>query len=137
MARNTEWMWSEAMDMLARAERLHRQMFQPGPARPPDACWEPPVDIFETPREVLVLAALPGVDPDQVQTLIEDGVLVIAARRVLPPELKAAAIHRMELPQGLFERRVRLPPGRYGAVSRAAAHGLIAVRLEKRPEIAS
>jgi hypothetical protein len=30
-----QWMWGEALDMLARAERLHRQLFQPtsAPAR--------------------------------------------------------------------------------------------------------
>ena len=57
-----QWMWSEAVDMLARAERLHRQLFQPAaaPARRPS--WEPPVDVLETEREVVVIAALPGVD---------------------------------------------------------------------------
>ena len=127
-----DWMWSEAMDMLARAERLHRQMFNPGSPRTAEPCWEPPVDVLETPREVLILAALPGVDPDQVELRIEDAFLVISGRRTLPPELRAAAIHRMELPQGCFERRLRLPAGRYGAIRRAAAHGLVVLGLEKR-----
>ena len=109
------WMWSEACEMLARAERLHREFFRP--ARPGSRMpsWEPPVDILETEREVLVLVALPGVDPERVEAAIEGGDLVVAGTRVLPPELRTAVIHRLELPQGRFERRVRLPAGRYAA----------------------
>src|ERR1700743_2258598 len=63
MARDVarDWMWSEACEMLARAERMHRELFRPGvQARQP--AWEPPVDMLETEFEVLVLVALPGVD---------------------------------------------------------------------------
>ena len=64
------WMWSEACDMLARAERLHREFFRPGPSgRIPS--WQPPVDVIETEREVLVLVALPGVDPERVEAAID------------------------------------------------------------------
>ena len=68
-------MWADAVQMLSRAVRLHRQLFRPGPRSAAQACWEPPVDVLETDREVLILAALPGVDPDAVETAIEDGVL--------------------------------------------------------------
>ena len=93
--------------------------------------WEPPVDVLETEREVLVLVALPGVDPDQVEAAIEDGDLVVAGERVLPRELRTAVIHRLELPQGRFERRVRLPAGRYAAVRRAMTNGCLVITLEK------
>ena len=46
--------------------------------------WEPPVDILETEFEVLALVALPGVDAENAQAVIEDGDLVIAGTRVLP-----------------------------------------------------
>jgi HSP20 family molecular chaperone IbpA len=127
------WMWAEACEMLARAERLHRHFFEPRPtigARFP--VWEPPVDVLETKQEVLILVALPGVDPAQVEARIEDGLLHIAGQRVLPPELHGAVVHRLELPQGHFERRVRLPPGRYGAAVRhALVNGCLLVRLAK------
>jgi hypothetical protein len=44
--------------------------------------------------------------------------------------LRNARIHRLELPQGRFQRRIALPIGRY-AVSRFAANGCIVVRLAK------
>jgi len=57
------WMWSEALQMLARAERLHREAFSPPQAGRRGVNWEPPTDVLETQDAVLVLVALPGVDP--------------------------------------------------------------------------
>ncbi|MCA1454571.1 Hsp20/alpha crystallin family protein [Bradyrhizobium sp. BRP22] len=124
------WMLSEAIESLARAERLHQRLFslQPGGVREPN--WEPPIDVLETDRELLIFVALPGVDPDQVVAIIENGVLIIRGQRILPAELRDALIHRLELPQGRFERRIALPAGRYG-VSRTAANGCVVLRLSK------
>jgi HSP20 family molecular chaperone IbpA len=115
--------------MLARAERLHREMFRPGRVGLPS--WEPPADVIETEHAVLVLVALPGVDPENVEAVIDGNDLLIAGHRVLPPELRTAIIHRLELPQGRFERRIRLPAGRYAAVRRATSNGCILITLEK------
>jgi HSP20 family protein len=133
MARDVarDWMWSEAVEMLARAERMHRELFRPVPGHAQQPCWEPPADILETDQEVLVLVALPGVDIDNAQAVIEDGDLVIAGTRVLPPELRTATIHRLELPQGRFYRRLRLPAGRYSGVRRTAAAGYLVITLQK------
>lgn len=121
--------------MLARAERLHREFFRPvrSPTSAPTSVptWEPPVDVLETGREVLVLVALPGVDPDRVEVAIEGDELLVVGMRVLPPELRTAMIHRLELPQGRFARRVRLPAGRYAGVRRLTVHGCLAVTLQK------
>ena len=126
-----DWMLSDAIGTLARAERLHQQFLRLRPqtgVREPS--WEPPMDVLETDREVLILIALPGVDPDDVEAVIDEGTLVVSGRRVLPPELRNARIHRMELPQGRFERRIALPLGRY-AISRFATHGCVGLRLAK------
>lgn len=125
------WMWSEACEMLARAERLHREFFTPVRSVSRQPAWQPPVDVLETDNEVLVLIALPGVDADEVDAAIDGAELVVAGRRVLPGELQTAIIHRLELPQGRFERRVRLPAGRYSAVRRAMVNGCLVVTLEK------
>lgn len=128
-ARN--WMWSEACEMLVRAERLHREFFRPKGLVARLPAWEPPVDILETECEVLVLVALPGVDPERTEAAVDGNDLVIAGTRVLPDELRTAVIHRLELPQGRFERRVRLPAGRYSAVRRSAADGCLLITLKK------
>jgi HSP20 family protein len=125
------WMLSEAIDSLARAERLHRQFFSLQPsAGSQESSWEPPIDVLETDQEILILVALPGVDPEEVEAVIDSGTLIVSGRRVLPVELRNARIHRLELPQGRFERRIVLPIGRY-AVSRFAVNGCIVLRLSK------
>ena len=125
------WMLSEAIDSLARAERLRQQFFSlQSKAGAREVSWEPPIDVLETEREILIFVALPGVDPEQVEAVIENGTLVISGDRVLPAELRNARIHRLELPQGRFERRIALPTGRY-AVNRFAVNGCIGLRLAK------
>jgi HSP20 family protein len=122
------WMLSEAIGSLARAERLRQQFFNLQSTGGP--CWEPPIDVLETDDELLIFVALPGVDSDEVEALIEADMLVIRGSRTLPAELRNALIHRLELPQGRFERRIGLPQGRY-AISRHAVNGCIVFRLAK------
>jgi HSP20 family protein len=117
--------------MLARAEGLHRELFRPIGPHALVPAWEPPVDVLETEHEVLVLVALPGVNPDRVEAAIDGNDLVFAGTRELPAELRTAIIHRLELPQGRFERRVRLPGGHYSAVRRSAADGCLLITLQK------
>ena len=119
------WMLAEAIGSFARTERLRQQFFSLR-----ESGWEPPIDVLETEGEFLIFVALPGVDPDQVEAVIEDGTLIISGHRVLPAELRNARIHRLELPQGRFERRIVLPAGRY-AVSRFAVNGCVGLRLSK------
>lgn len=126
-----DWMWSEACEMLARAERMHRELFRPAGTQARQPAWEPPVDVLETENEVLALVALPGVDIENAEAVIEGSELVIAGTRVLPKELRTAMIHRLELPQGRFYRRVRLPAGRYTGVRRAVAAGCLVITLQK------
>ncbi len=126
-----DWMWGDALALVARADRLHRRLFEPSPARLPGASWEPPVDVIETEGEVLIIAALPGVEEAAVRLVIDGAHLLIAGERSLPAELGHAVIHRLELPQGRFERRVPLPPGRYDQIHRRTLNGCLVVNLRK------
>ena len=63
--------------------------------------------------------------------MLEAGCLVVSGRRVLPRELQTAVIHRLELPQGRFERRVPVPSGRYDAVKSTAQDGCLLISLHK------
>jgi HSP20 family protein len=132
MKRNyPDWMWSEACAVLVQAERLRSQIFRLAPSLRPGPSWEPPIDILETDLEVLVFVALPGVSPDQVETIIDNEDLLVTGTRILPSALRTAAIHRLELPQGKFERRIRLPAGRYQRVRRSAVDGCLLITLDK------
>jgi HSP20 family molecular chaperone IbpA len=45
---------------LDRAEQLHRQFFEPSREGGRHARWEPPMDVFETERQLLIIVALPA-----------------------------------------------------------------------------
>ena len=126
-----DWMWSNALAALDRMERLHRHLFQP--RQTPSLGWEPPADVLETAHELLIYVALPGVDARDVRAVIDQGALVVSGHRILPKALRTAVIHRLELPQGRFERRIPLPPGRYSAADVASDRGCLVIRLEKTP----
>ena len=126
-----DWMWSEALQMLAQAERLHRDVFNPLQKPSRGVTWEPPTDVFETEDAVLIFVALPGVDPQKVELAIQGGRLIIAGERPLPAEARTAVIHRLELPQGRFERRIPLPAGRYENPRSAVSNGCMVVKLSK------
>ena len=109
------WMWSEACALLERVDRLQRQTFRPsgvGHGRAgtrPAPAWEPPVDLFETASEFRIIVALPGVRPDQVKLVLDDGALLVIGERSLVGADGHARVHRLELPYGRFERRIDLP----------------------------
>lgn len=127
-------MWSEAVALIERAERLRRQFFRRAAATASAPVWEPPVDMFETEDELFILVALPGVPPERVQIAHEHGMLVVSGMRPLPAGMRRARIHRLEVPYGRFERRLELPLGRYQYANQELAHGCLLIGLRKLDE---
>ncbi len=127
-----DFMWAEACAMIERAEGLHRRFFQPGLSAMQAASWEPPVDIFETERELWIIAALPGVEPHDLDVSIEGEVLRVAGLRRLPADARDAAIRRLEIPYGRFERSIRLPALRLELIRSELRSGCLFISLTKR-----
>ena len=125
------WMWAEACEMLDRADRLHRQFFHVGASRQKGPSWEPPVDLYETAEEVGILVALPGVEPANVQVVIEDGMLIVTGVRAMPAADRTSVIRRLEIPHGRFERRIELATGRYELRRRDLVNGCLLLTLCK------
>jgi len=123
-------MWAEACAMLKQAEALHRQFFEPSPGARAAARWEPPVDVFETERQLWIIAALPGVAPEAVRVDIEGPTLIIAGLRPLPTKGRKANIVRLEIPYGRFERRITLSP-RLRLSERELANGCLVLTFAK------
>ena len=122
-------MWAEACAMLKQAEQLHRQFFEPSPGARA-ARWEPPVDVFETERQLWIITALPGVAPEAVRVEIEGSTLIIAGLRPLPSKGRNANIVRLEIPYGRFERRITLSP-RLRLSERELANGCLVLTFAK------
>jgi HSP20 family molecular chaperone IbpA len=126
-------MWAEACALIDRAERLQRQFFQPGFPAAPAPTWQPPVDVMESERELIIMAALPGVEPRDLKVTITADILSIAGLRRLPAMARSAAIHRLEIPYGSFQRRIQLPSSRLELSGSELASGCLFLTLTKRP----
>jgi HSP20 family protein len=125
-----DWMWAQACDLIAQAERMQRQFFRLSPART-QALWEPPVDVFEDEREIVIVVAMPGVAAESVEVTSEPDALVVRAERPLPLAGSSHAVRQLEIPYGHFERRIPLPQLRWGAITRELTHGCLILRLGK------
>jgi HSP20 family protein len=128
----TDRMWSEACDLLDRAQRMHRQFFRPGAMAPQPANWMPPVDVYDAGNQLWIIAALPGVSPDQVAVTVTRDELTIAGSRPLPSIVRDAAIRRLEIPHGRFERTVQLPPGRFELRRSELLDGCLVLKLIRK-----
>lgn len=124
------WMWGEAIRRLDRADGIQRQFFRPSRPRPRQ--WAPPVDVFETRDAVYVTVALPGVPEESLTSLAVQGdtLLVAGERRVPAPEARAA-LHRLEIPHGRFQRRITLPYPRLAIAAQELRDGCLYLRLRK------
>jgi HSP20 family protein len=69
----------------------------------------PPVDSYRTedPPQLVVVVELPGVDPEQVQVVLQNGALIIAGERLRPSKCDRR-YHQMEIDRGPFERRIQI-----------------------------
>ena len=126
------WMWGEACAMIERAEHMHRQFFQPGFTALQRASWEPPVDIFENERDLLIVVALPGVESQDIEISSEPEILLVAGARRLPAVARGTAIQRLEIPHGRFERRIRLPAARWKLQRSTLTNGCLLISLTKQ-----
>lgn len=119
-------MWSETLGVLARADRVGREVF-----RLTGSGWEPPVDVLETAAGLLVVVALPGVRPDEMETVIAGGILTVRGTRHWPVPDRSVRAHRIELPHGRFERRLPLPHGTYQLAGQEHTDGCLILTLRR------
>lgn len=136
MARPSEneaavWMWVRACELIDHADRLHRQFFRPAVSAQAFAVWEPPIDMFEDARELVIVVAMPGVTPEGVEVLHEPGQVTVRGSRSQPLRGTGHRVRRLEIPYGGFERRIALPPGRFEPATTVLSEGCLVVRLDK------
>jgi len=130
---NTErrygWMWLRALELADEAERLHRRFLDYiGPGT--DAVrWEPPADIHETDDGLILLFALPGVTPEDIEVGLEHGTLTVSALRRLKLPEDGAVIRRLEIPHGRFVREIAVSGAALRIAESRYTNGCLEVRL--------
>jgi HSP20 family protein len=98
----------------------------------PDTEWEPPVEVFESEHEVVVKAALPNVDPKQIDITISNDAVTLKGSTKHEEERKERNYYRRELRYGAFLRTVPLPTEVKSAEAIASYNdGVLEIRLPK------
>jgi HSP20 family protein len=92
--------------MLAHALGLHAQQ---GSGRATTTAWAPALDISERKDAYLITVELPGVDADDLQITLEDGLLTIQGERHFAHDSSEQQFHRVERCYGAFRRSITLP----------------------------
>ena len=92
--------------MLAHALGLHTQQ---ATARAMPTAWAPALDISERKDAYLVTVELPGIEPNDLQITMEDGLLTIQGERQFTSESSEQQFHRVERRHGPFRRSITLP----------------------------
>lgn len=98
-----------------------------------EGLWQPPVDLYEDDREVVVKMEVPEVDQEDIQVSIEEGNLIVAGVRQLEREERKQNYHRIERSYGHFRRVFALPATvDHDRVSAACDRGVLKIVLPKK-----
>jgi HSP20 family protein len=96
--------------------------------------WRPPMDMYETPAEVVILAEIGGVDREDLEVEISSKAVRIQGKRQAPTSSSHNTYRLAEIQYGRFERILFLPsPIDPDKVTAASKNGFLEIRLVKRP----
>jgi len=119
--------------MLAHALGLHAQ--QQGGGQATTTAWAPALDISERKDAYLVTVELPGVDADDLEITLEDGLLTIQGERRFTQESSEQQFHRVERRYGAFRRSITLPAQVMGEQIEATVdNGVLQILVPKLEE---
>jgi len=119
--------------MLAHALGLHGQ--QQGSGRATTTAWAPALDISERKDAYLVTVELPGVETDDLQITLEDGLLTIQGERHFAHDSSEQQFHRVERRYGAFRRSITLPAHVMGdGIEATADDGVLQIMVPKMEE---
>jgi HSP20 family protein len=124
------WVWAEALELLQASERYAAADL----CRRGGACaavLATAVDLFQDGDELTLLVALPGVDPRRVEVVLDAADVLVRGERAMPSAGHRAAIHRLEIPYGRFERRIALPAGDFGLQQQFFDNGCLVLLLRQ------
>jgi HSP20 family protein len=117
-------------DYLQPAEPAHQPPPATGVGYPSD--WSPPLDVYESAEELIILAEIPGVDPNSIDLAVTGNVLSLRGVKELtvPPN---AQLQLQERSLGSFHRQIALPNDVDSDRTDAQArHGVLTIRLPRK-----
>jgi len=133
--------WEPFRDLMSLREAMDR-LFEESFVRPRESLLAPlgagslAVDMYETPEDVVIRAALPGVDSEDIDVSVVGDTLTIKGETKAEEEEKGANYIRRERRYGSFSRSVSIPTN--VVADKAVADfskGILTLRLPKAEEV--
>ena len=98
--------------------------------------WTPAVDIKETEKDFVIHADIPGVDPDNIDVHMENGMLSIKGERESETKEEREGYKRVERQSGAFYRRFSLPDtADADKISAQSKHGVLEITIPKQEKV--
>lgn len=95
--------------------------------------WDPSVDIEEQEDKFVIYADLPGVDPQDIDIIAEDGVLTLKGQRSTNSGEKGSNYQYVERVSGTFHRRFNIPEAADAErIEAEGKHGVLQITLPKQ-----
>ena len=100
------------------------------------ADWVPAVDIVEEKDRFILRADVPGVNPQDIDVSMDNGILSVSGERLAIDPGEDSGVQRLERTTGRFLRRFTLPETADAeAIAAKCANGILEVTIPKAPEI--
>jgi len=97
--------------------------------------WATPVDVYETEKEFVVNAQLPGVKKEDLQIQLKDNLLTIKGSRQGESDASGTAL-RIERSHGAFDRSFKIPANiDLESIKSELSQGVLKVYLPKHEEV--
>lgn len=97
--------------------------------------WAPAVDVKEEDKQFVIIADIPGVDPNDIEVHMENGVLSIRGERESEKKEEREGYKRIERSRGSFYRRFSLPDtADADKISAKSKHGVLEITIPKHEQ---
>ena len=97
--------------------------------------WVPRVDVREEAGRFVILADLPGLEPDQIEIQMDKGVLSIKGQRSGEAVAETSRYSRVERRQGSFHREFALPDSADAeGIVASGRNGVLEISIPKKAE---
>jgi HSP20 family protein len=100
-----------------------------------DQCFHPPMDIYETEDDLVVVMEIAGMRTEDIHVFFEKDLLSIAGKRTEVSAAPKTRLHQMEIDYGDFERTLHIPfPLKIDEIRANYRGGFLIVTVPKRKE---
>jgi HSP20 family protein len=96
-------------DLHRRLEQVMERLLHDAAPSPASRGWVPRTDIYDTPDGLSVILDLPGIEPQEIEIVVEGAYLSVSGSRPEPAPIGCMRWHQMEIAHGPFERIIALP----------------------------